>query len=123
LADEAAIDSAKLQLGYARITSPLNGRTGIRLVDAGNMIRASDAGGLVSITQLQPISVLFTLPQEFLGDIVAAMRGAALTALAYTQDNRRLLASGTLQLIDNAVDPATGTIRLKASFTNERDRG
>src|SRR6266567_2231377 len=119
LADEAAIDNAKLQLGYARITSPLNGRTGVRLVDTGNMIRASDAGGLVSITQLQPISVLFTLPQELFGDTVAAMRGTSLTALAYTQDNKRLLASGTLQLIDNAVDPATGTIRLKATFSNE----
>jgi multidrug efflux system membrane fusion protein len=119
LADEAAIDSAKLQLGYARITSPLNGRTGVRFVDAGNMIRASDAGGLVSITQLQPISVLFTLPQELFGNTAAAMRRAALTALAYTQDNKRLLASGTLQLIDNAVDPATGTIRLKANFANE----
>jgi multidrug efflux system membrane fusion protein len=119
LADEAAIDNAKLQLGYARITSPLNGRTGVRLVDAGNMIRASDAGGLVSITQLQPISVLFTLPQELFGDTAAAMRGTTLTALAYTQDNKRLLASGTLQLIDNAVDQATGTIRLKASFSND----
>lgn len=119
LADEAAIDNAKLQLGYARITSPLNGRTGVRLVDAGNMIRASDAGGLVSITQLQPISVLFTLPQELFGDTAAAMRATSLTALAYTQDNKRLLASGTLQLIDNAVDQATGTIRLKASFSND----
>jgi len=119
LADEAAIDSAKLQLGYARITSPLDGRTGVRLVDAGNMIRASDAGGLVSITQLQPISVLFTLPQELFGTTATAMRGTALTALAYAQDNKRLLASGKLQLIDNAVDPATGTIRLKADFPNE----
>jgi membrane fusion protein, multidrug efflux system len=118
-ADEAAIDNAKLQLGYARITSPLNGRTGVRLVDAGNMIRGNDSGGLVSITQLQPISVLFTLPQELLGDIVAAMRGTRLTALAYTQDSRRLLASGSLQLIDNAVDQATGTIRLKANFPND----
>jgi multidrug efflux system membrane fusion protein len=74
LADEAAIDNAKLQLGYARITSPLNGRTGVRLVDAGNMIRANDPGGLVTLTQLQPISVVFTLPQELLGDITTAMR-------------------------------------------------
>lgn len=87
LADEAAIDNAKLQLGYARITSPLNGRTGVRLVDAGNMIRSGDPVGLVTITQLQPISVMFTLPQELLGDIAAAMRTGALTTLAYTQDN------------------------------------
>jgi multidrug efflux system membrane fusion protein len=119
LADEAAIDNAKLQLGYARITSPLNGRTGVRLVDAGNMVRSSEPGGLVTITQLQPISVVFTLPQELLGDIATAMRAASLTALAYTQDNKRLLATGTLQLIDNAVDQATGTIRLKASFAND----
>jgi multidrug efflux system membrane fusion protein len=119
LADEAAIDSAKLQLGYARIASPLNGRTGVRLVDAGNMIRASDAGGIVSITQLQPIAVLFTLPQELLGDVAAAMRSGRLTTLAYTQDNKRLLATGSLELIDNAIDQATGTMRLKASFPND----
>jgi membrane fusion protein, multidrug efflux system len=91
----------------------------VRLVDAGNMIRASDAGGIVSITQLQPIAVLFTLPQELLGDVAAAMRAGPLTTLAYTQDNKRLLATGSLELIDNAIDQATGTMRLKASFPND----
>jgi multidrug efflux system membrane fusion protein len=119
LADEAAIDNAKLQLSYARITSPLDGRTGVRLVDAGNMIRAGDSGGLVSITQLQPISIIFTLPQELLGDVTAAMRAAPLAALAYTQDNKRRIASGVLELIDNAIDQATGTMRLKARFAND----
>jgi multidrug efflux system membrane fusion protein len=119
LSDEAAIDNAKLQLGYARITSPLNGRTGVRLIDAGNMIRASDSGGIVSITQLQPIAVLFTLPQELLGDVATAMRHGRLTTIAYTQDNKRLLATGSLELIDNAIDQATGTMRLKASFPND----
>jgi multidrug efflux system membrane fusion protein len=119
LADEAAIDTARLQLGYARIASPLDGRTGVRLIDAGNMIRAGDAGGIVSITQLRPISVLFTLPQELLGEVVTAMRAGPLTTLAYTQDNKRRLATGSLELIDNAIDQATGTMRLKARFPNE----
>jgi multidrug efflux system membrane fusion protein len=119
LSDDAAIDNAKLQLLYAHITSPIDGRTGVRLVDAGNMIRATESGGIVSITQLRPISVLFTLPQELLGDVTAAMRRGTLTSLAYTQDNKRLLATGSLELIDNAIDPATGTMRLKASFPND----
>jgi multidrug efflux system membrane fusion protein len=119
-ADEAAIEAVKLQLVYARITSPLNGRTGVRLVDAGNMIHANDSGGIVTITQLQPISALFTLPQELLPDVAGAMRGGApLTVNAHTQDGKRLLATGTLELIDNAVDQATGTIRLKARFPND----
>jgi multidrug efflux system membrane fusion protein len=119
LADDAAIDNAKLQLAYARITSPLDGRTGVRLVDPGNMIRASDSGGIVTITQLRPISVVFTLPQDLLGEVSAAMRIQPLTSLAYTQDNKRLLATGTLELIDNAIDQATGTMRLKARFPND----
>jgi multidrug efflux system membrane fusion protein len=119
LADEAAIESASLQLGYARIVAPLDGRTGVRLVDAGNMIHATDAGGIVSIAQLKPISVLFTLPQELLGDVRGAMRKGALATFAYTQDNKRLLAAGSLELIDNAIDQATGTMRLKARFAND----
>jgi multidrug efflux system membrane fusion protein len=120
-ADEAAIDNAKLQLGYARITSPLDGRTGVRLIDAGNMIRASDSGGIVVIAQLRPISVVFTLPQELLADVIAAMRAGALTTLAYAQDNKRQLATGSLTLIDNAIDQATGTMRLKATFANDEE--
>jgi multidrug efflux system membrane fusion protein len=118
-ADEAAIEAVKLQLVYARITSPLSGRTGVRLLDAGNMIRASDAAGIVTIAQLKPISALFTLPQDALPDVAAAMRAGPLTVVASTQDGKRQLGSGTLELVDNAVDQATGTIRLKARFPNE----
>jgi multidrug efflux system membrane fusion protein len=118
-ADEAAIEAVKLQLVYARITSPLSGRTGVRLVDAGNMIHASDAAGIVTIAQLQPISALFTLPQDALPEVAAAMRSGPLTVVATTQDGKRQLGNGTLELLDNAVDQATGTIRLKARFPNE----
>jgi multidrug efflux system membrane fusion protein len=119
-ADEASIDAVKLQLVYARITSPLTGRTGIRLIDAGNMVHAGDAAGLVTITQLQPISLLFTLPQDRLPDVSAAMRtGPPLTVLAYTQDGKRQLGTGMLDLVDNTVEQATGTIRLKAQFPND----
>jgi multidrug efflux system membrane fusion protein len=121
LADDAAIDNAKLQLGYARITSPLDGRTGVRLVDAGNMIRTSDSGGIVIIAQLRPISVIFTLPQELLVDVIAAMRAGPLTAHAFTQDNKRRLATGSLTLVDNEIDQATGTMRLKATFANDEE--
>jgi multidrug efflux system membrane fusion protein len=119
-ADEAAIEAVKLQLVYARITSPLSGRTGVRLTDAGNMIHASDTAGIVTITQLQPISALFTLPQDALPEVAAAMRAPTpLTVLAFTQDGKRQLGTGTLELVDNTVDQATGTIRLKAQFANE----
>jgi multidrug efflux system membrane fusion protein len=118
-ADEASIEAVKLQLTYARITSPLAGRTGVRLLDAGNMIHAADPGGIVTITQLQPISVMFSLPQEVLPDVSAAMRaGAPVVVLASTQDGKRQLGSGVLDLIDNTVDQSTGTIRLKAQFPN-----
>jgi multidrug efflux system membrane fusion protein len=90
------------------------------LVDAGNMIHASDAAGIVAITQLQPISVVFTLPQDRLPEVAAAMRaGPPLSVLAYTQDGKRQLGTGTLMLVDNTVDQATGTIRLKAQFPND----
>jgi multidrug efflux system membrane fusion protein len=118
-ADDASIESIKLQLVYARIVSPLAGRTGVRLVDAGNIIHAGDAAGIVTIAQLQPISALFTLPQERLPEVTAAMRAGSLTVLAYSQDDRRQLGAGTLALIDNAIDQATGTIRLKAQFPND----
>jgi membrane fusion protein, multidrug efflux system len=121
-ADEASIEAVKLQLTYARIASPLAGRTGVRMIDAGNMIRAGDAAGIVTIAQLQPISALFTLPQDLLPDVAAAMRaGPAPTVRAATQDAKRQLGMGTLELIDNAVDQATGTIRLKARFPNESE--
>jgi multidrug efflux system membrane fusion protein len=119
-ADNAMIENARVQLGYTTITAPLDGVTGIRLIDQGNIIHAGDAGGLVVVTQLQPISVIFTLPQSELPLIAAARaKGAALTAVAVDGDGVRELNQGALALIDNQIDPATGTIKLKANFPNE----
>ena len=117
-ADQAAIDSAQVQLGYTTITSPLAGRTGIRLVDQGNIVHATDATGLVVITQLQPISVIFTLPEDDFIPINQELRQGPLTVIAYSQDDRTRLDEGTLALIDNQIDQTTGTIKLKANFPN-----
>ena len=117
-ADQAMIENAQVQLGYTTITSPLDGVTGIRLIDQGNIIHAADAGGLVVVTQLQPISVIFTLPQSELPLIAAARAKGALDAVALDGDGATELDHGTLALIDNQIDPATGTIKLKASFPN-----
>lgn len=117
--DQAAIDNAATQLSYTTITSPLNGRTGIRLVDQGNIIHATDTDGLVVITQLHPISVIFTLPEEDLPDIQAAMAKGPLTVFADTRGDDKPLDQGMLQLVDNQIDQATGTIRLKATFPNK----
>lgn len=119
-ADQAAIDNARTQLGYATITSPLDGRTGIRLVDQGNIVRANDTDGLVVITQLRPISVVFTLSEQTLGQIQSRMKaGENLTVLAVGRDNRTTLGEGKLAVVDNQIDTTTGTIRLKATFPNE----
>jgi multidrug efflux system membrane fusion protein len=120
--DQAAIDNARVLVGYTTIKAPLGGRTGIRLIDQGNIVHANDAGGLVVIAQLNPISLIFTLPQRYLPDIAEAMRRGALTVLAYDQENRVRLGEGRLELIDNQIDPATGSIRLKASFANDDDK-
>jgi membrane fusion protein, multidrug efflux system len=120
--DQAVIDNARVQLGYTTITSPLRGRTGIRLVDQGNIVHASDATGLVIITQLKPISVVFTLPQQFLLEITGALHRGAISVLAYDQDNASRLGEGKLELLDNQIDPATGTVRLKATFSNDDER-
>jgi multidrug efflux system membrane fusion protein len=120
-ADSAAIEAAETQLSYTTITSPLDGRTGIRLIDMGNIVHASDPGGLVIITQVQPIAVIFSLPQDHLQAITAAMKQRPLKVTAYSRDNRTKLAEGRLLLIDNQIDAATGTLRLKASFPNEDD--
>jgi membrane fusion protein, multidrug efflux system len=117
--DRAVIDNARVQLGYTTIVAPLDGRTGIRLVDQGNIVRASDSTGLVVITQTSPISVVFTLPQQYLSEILAASRGGELAVSAYAQDDRTKLADGQFSLIDNQIDQATGTIRLKAKFDNQ----
>jgi multidrug efflux system membrane fusion protein len=119
-ADQAMIENARVQLGYTTITSPLDGVTGIRLIDQGNIIHAGDPGGLVVVTQLQPISVIFTLPQSELPQIAAARAKGALTAVAVDGDGVTELDQGTLALIDNQIDPNTGTIKLKANFPNER---
>ena len=118
--DLATIDNAKLQLTYARITAPISGRIGLRLVDVGNMVHASDPGGLLVITQLQPISVIFSLPQDQLPDVIAKYhRGTQLSVEAFDRDNTDKIASGTLASIDNQIDTTTGTYKLKATFSNE----
>ena len=122
LRDQAAIDNARVQLGYTTITSPLSGRTGMRLVDQGNIVHAGDPGGLVVITQLDPIAVIFTLPQQHLPNIVSAMRRGTLAVLAFDQDNREKLGEGRLELIDNQIDQGTGSLRIKAIFSNDEQR-
>jgi membrane fusion protein, multidrug efflux system len=117
-ADEAQIESARLLLDYARITSPIDGVTGVRLVDPGNMVRASDATGLVIVTQLDPIAVLFTLPQDNLAAVAAEMRKGPLTVYALSRDGQSDLGQGQVEVIDNQINAATSTIRLKALFAN-----
>src|SRR5712672_2843064 len=117
--DQGAIDSAKLQIVYAHITAPISGRIGLRLVDAGNIVHATDANGLLVITQLQPISVIFSLPQDQLPEVNAKLRsGVQLAVDAYDRDDTAKIASGKLQTIDNQIDPTTGTYKLKSIFAN-----
>jgi len=119
-ADQALIDNARIQLAYTTITSPLNGRTGIRLIDQGNIVHATDSNGLVVITQLKPISLSFTLPEQNLQQIRAHLPASgALTTLAMDRDNRTVLSQGKLAVIDNQIDISTGTIRLKSTFPND----
>ena len=120
-ADQAAIENGETQLSYTTIAAPLSGRLGIRLIDRGNIVHAGDPGGLVVITQVQPIAVMFSLQQDYLQDITAAMKKKPLKVLAYSRDNVTKLGEGTLLLIDNQIDAATGTLRLKASFPNDDD--
>ncbi|NDQ57019.1 MAG: MdtA/MuxA family multidrug efflux RND transporter periplasmic adaptor subunit [Acidipila sp.] len=120
--DEGAIDSAKLQLTYSRITAPISGRVGLRLVDSGNMIHAADPNGLLVITQLQPISVIFSLPQDQLPQVYGKLRsGPELVVDAFDRDNTTKIAAGKLVTIDNEIDPTTGTYKLKSIFTNENN--
>lgn len=119
-ADQAAIDNAKTQLDYTQIKSPINGRTGLRLVDVGNVVHASDQNGIVVITQLQPISVVFTVPEQNLPDILnqgGASGGLHVSAL--DRGNTRPLGEGTLAVVDNEIDQTTGTVKLKATFPND----
>jgi multidrug efflux system membrane fusion protein len=118
--DAANIDNAKLQLVYAKVTAPISGVAGLRLVDPGNIVHASDQTGIVVLTQLQPISVLFTLPEDSLPQVTQRIRaGAHLPVDAYSRDNATKLASGMLATIDNQIDSTTGTSRLKAVFDNK----
>jgi multidrug efflux system membrane fusion protein len=118
-ADTAALENAQVQLDYTTIRAPISGRTGLRLVDAGNIVHAADSNGLVVITQLQPISVIFTLPQDQLQEVVKAKAAGALKVLATGRSSGQVLEAGTLALVDNQIDPATGTVRLKATFPNK----
>jgi membrane fusion protein, multidrug efflux system len=118
--DKGAVDNAKLQLVYSRITSPITGRVGLRLVDPGNIIHATDATGLVVITQLQPIAVDFSIPEDDLPELEGAMKAnPQLPVTAYDRDFKHELGSGTLLTTDNQIDSSTGTIKLKASFPNQ----
>jgi multidrug efflux system membrane fusion protein len=121
-ADQAAIDNAKLQLTYCHITAPISGRIGLRLVDPGNMVHASDPNGMLVITQMHPITVVFTLPEDSLAPVLRKVRdGAALPVEAYNRDKTQKLASGRLLTTDNQIDPNTGTLKLKAVFENRED--
>ena len=120
-ASAAAVDSARIQLNYCRITSPITGRIGLRLVDPGNIVHASDLTGLVVITQLQPITVVFPIPEDSLPLVLDKLkRGERLTVEAYDREQKHKLAQGYLKTADNQIDPNTGTVRLKAIFNNER---
>jgi len=117
-ADQAAIDSAKLQLTYSHITAPVSGRIGLRLVDVGNIVHATDTNPMLVITQLQPIAVIFTLPEDNIQSVAQRMRQGDLTVEAWSRDDQTKLATGTLLTIDNQIDQTTGTARLKAVFPN-----
>jgi membrane fusion protein, multidrug efflux system len=117
--DQAAVDNANLNLAYCHIVSPIDGQVGLRLVDPGNYIQTSNASGIAVITQMQPMSVIFSVPQQEVPDIVKQMRsGAPLTVSAYDQSNTKLLATGQLSTLDNQIDTTTGTLKLRAQFAN-----
>ena len=116
--DEAAIDNAKAVLGYTTIAAPIDGRAGLRLVDPGNIVHSGDAGGLVTVTQLAPIAITFTLPQRDMSAISAALKRGAAPVEVLESDGSAVLATGVLETIDNQIDVSTGTIKLKAIFPN-----
>lgn len=119
-ADQAQIDAAKLNLEFTKITAPVSGRVGLRLVDVGNMVRASDTTGIVTITQVQPVAVTFSLPQANLQTVLKVLhQGKQLPVTAFDQDNKTQLADGKLHFINNEIDSTTGTIKLKAMFDNQ----
>src|ERR1700730_11603027 len=120
--DQASIDNARTQLQYTTIASPIQGRTGIRRVDVGNNVRATDTGGIVVVTQLQPISLIFTLPEDALSVVGSALSAGTVTVEAMSRDGSAELDRGTVTLIDNQIDQTTGTIRLKAVFPNPHNK-
>jgi multidrug efflux system membrane fusion protein len=118
--DQSQIDNARLQLTYARVTAPVSGRIGLRQVDPGNIVRSGDANGLAIITQLQPITVIFTIPQDSLPSVLKRLQaGGKIPVEAYDRDQRTKLATGSLLTVDNQIDTTTGTVKLKAEFANE----
>ncbi|HEY6434376.1 MAG TPA: efflux RND transporter periplasmic adaptor subunit [Acetobacteraceae bacterium] len=120
--DQAAIEAAQLNLSYCYITSPINGRVGLRMVDPGNLIHASDSTGIITVTQIRPIAVTFTLPQQDLPQISAAMARGKLPVRAFAPDGKTNLGTGELLTIDSAIDATTGTIKLKAVFPNANNQ-
>jgi membrane fusion protein, multidrug efflux system len=121
-ADQGAIDNAKLQIVYSHVTAPISGRIGLRLVDIGNIVHATDVNGLLVITQLQPIAVIFSLPQDQLPQVVSKLqKGEQLVVEAYDRDDTSKIESGKLLTIDNQIDTSTGTYKLKAVFNNDRN--
>lgn len=120
--DQGLVDNAKLQITYSKITSPITGRTGLRLVDSGNMVRASDSTGIVVITQLQPANVIFSLPEDSLPQVLEKINaGEKLAVEALDREQNKKLATGILLTVDNQIDPSTGTVKLKAVFQNEKN--
>jgi multidrug efflux system membrane fusion protein len=120
--DQANVESAEINLNYATIRSPITGRVGLRQVDIGNLVTAGEATGIAVVTQLQPISVVYAVPEDVIGDIMGRLRqGAKLTSDAYDRAQSRKLATGTLATVDNQIDTTTGTVKLRAMFDNARD--
>jgi membrane fusion protein, multidrug efflux system len=119
--DQANIDNARTQLSYTTIVSPINGKTGIRRVDPGNNVHATDTNGIVVVTQVQPISCIFTLPEEALPTLNRALEGGSVSVTAVSRDGKTELDRGTIALVDNQIDQSTGTIRVKATFPNPHD--
>jgi multidrug efflux system membrane fusion protein len=119
--DKATIDNARTQLAYTSILAPFSGRTGIRLVDPGNIVHAADTTGIVVVTQIQPISIVFTLPEDAIPQVNQALAAGEVGVAALSRDDRTQLDTGTLTLVDNEIDPGTGTVRLKATFANARN--
>lgn len=120
--DQAQIDSAKLNITYCHITAPFNGRVGLRQVDPGNIVHASDTNPMLILTQLHPIAVIFTLPEDVLGNVAKHMRASTLEVDAFSRDDQTKLATGKLLTIDNQIDPTTGTAKLKAVFDNQDNK-